>query len=123
MPNKVKVKPGRYRYQVWIIPPDDSRVSRTGEPLERFDPEHPQDWDYANVEPLSGREMMASTQVNAIEEYRVKMRFRPDITTRHQLVYEDNTATKRTLHITRPPIDVEGRGIELEIYCTTQAQG
>lgn len=122
MPNKVKVKPGRYRHRVWVVPHDDASVERTGEPLERFDPEHA-DWDYGNIEPLSGRELMSSTQVNAIEEFRVEMRYRGDITARHQLIYETTAGNKQTLHITRPPIDVEGRGIKLEIYCTSQAQG
>jgi len=122
MPNKVKVKPGRYRHRVWVVPPDDANVARTGEPLERFDPEHA-DWDYASVEPLNGREMMSSTQVNAIEEFLVKMRYRPDLTARHQLIYETSSGAKQKLHITRPPIDVESRGIELEVFCTSQAQG
>jgi head-tail adaptor len=122
MPNKVKVKAGRYRHRVWVVPPDDANVSRTGEPLERFDPEHA-DWDYACVEALTGRELMASTQMAAIEEFRVKMRWRDDITDRHQIIWENNAGVKQTLHITRPPIDIETRGIELEIFCTSKSQG
>lgn len=124
MPNKVKVKPGRYTHIVWIIPPNDSKVERTGEPLENFDPEHPADWDYAQIEPISSRELMNSNQVNGIVEYRVKMRYRADINTRYQLHTRDEEGkTLLKLHITHPPIDIESRGIELDILCTTQAPG
>ena len=70
-----------------------------------------------SIEPLSGAELIRAQQAQSDVTHRVKMRFRPGITTQHWIEYPDAlTAGVVTLGIISV-LNVRGRGRELELMC------
>lgn len=70
---------------------------------------------WASVEPLKGREFIEASQVQSNLSHRVRMRYRPGVTTSHRLVHNG-----RALNIVSVA-NLEERNIELEIMCMEAA--
>ena len=90
-----------------------SRDSNTGEPSET--------WStlgkaWAEVKPLSGRELFAAQQVEAQVTHQVTMRYRDDVMPDMRISHNS-----RVLNI-EIPINVGERGRELQHLCTEVAQ-
>lgn len=67
----------------------------------------------AEIEPASGREIMAGQAVNAAISHAISIRYRPGITAAMRVVYQG-----RAFSIDAPPIDVGMRHRELRLLCS-----
>lgn len=65
---------------------------------------------WADVEDLTGRELIRGGVASGEITTRITCRWRPDINATMRALHRD-----RTLEIVAPPIDAEGRGRQLEI--------
>lgn len=66
----------------------------------------------AAVLPLTGREFYAAQQVNAEITYKVRLRYRADVTSGCRLVWRS-----QVLEVVGPPVNVESRNRELVLNC------
>jgi SPP1 family predicted phage head-tail adaptor len=66
---------------------------------------------WASVEPLSGRELFLVQQYSSEITHRVRIRYYPGLTPRHQIVFGSRTFNIISI------INKEERNIELELLC------
>jgi SPP1 family predicted phage head-tail adaptor len=71
----------------------------------------------ANVEPLAGRDLQYAQQIEPRASYRVRIRFRADLSSAQTLTYHDNRRGDRLFEIVAPPLDVGERHWDLELLC------
>ena len=70
---------------------DSGEVTKTWSTVTRW---------WASIEPLSGREYMATMQARSESLVRIRMRYYPALTTQHRIVFEDERAdVARTFEI------------------------
>lgn len=70
----------------------------------------------ASVLPLGGSEQRVGAQQQAIADWEVRMRWRGDVTADMRIIHEG-----RTLNISRPPFNPDGRRRELVCQCKEAA--
>jgi SPP1 family predicted phage head-tail adaptor len=66
---------------------------------------------WGSIEPLSGRELFAAQQVNALISARIRIRYRDDVNARMRVVHEAKSYDIQSV------IDPETRHVELELMC------
>lgn len=98
---------GAMRHRVTLQRPSAELDSR-GQPVEWMDVATV----WAAVEPLRGREFWAAQQVNAEQTVRIRIRYRPGVTSDMRVLYGS-----RILLLVAPPIDAEERHVELQLLC------
>ena len=67
---------------------------------------------WANIEPVSGRELLAADQMQATSRVRVRMRYLPGLTNECRIYWPNHTLEVNEI------VDVESRGVEYELLCT-----
>lgn len=100
---------GIYRELIKVQQRDTTARNQYGEPIEK--------WDEilttrASYEPLYGREFFSAEQVSSQVEVRFRIRYREGIKREHRILYRGVY-----YEILYEPIDIEGRHVELWIYC------
>lgn len=102
------MRAGRLRHRVEVQAPVDVRDD-VGGVTKDFETIATR---WAQVSPLSAREMWASEQVDSDVTHKVRMRWTDDLTTDYRLIYDD-----RILNIMHPPIVKDERRVEIEVLC------
>lgn len=74
---------------------------------------------WASVEPVSGRELFASGQVQANVTHRALIRHREAVTAKNRLVWVTSKPAGQVLNIVAAPPDV-GAGNSIEIMCVRE---
>ncbi|WP_366923873.1 phage head closure protein [Metallumcola ferriviriculae] len=72
---------------------------------------------WANVSPVSGKEYFASQQLSAEITTKIMMRYRPGITPKMRVIFDD-----RIFEIISV-INLESQNIELNLMCKEEVQG
>lgn len=70
---------------------------------------------WASIEPLSGREFIEAAQVEATITHTIRMRYRPDVTTRHRILHDSRAFNVEVV------MNPEQRNITLELMCREAA--
>lgn len=68
---------------------------------------------WADIQPLSGRELEIAQAMNAEITHQVTVRYREGITAAMRIVYQG-----RFFNITSPPLDVDMRHKEMQLMCS-----
>lgn len=68
---------------------------------------------WADIQPLSGRELEIAQAINAEVSHQVTIRHREGITAAMRIVYQG-----RYFNITSPPLDVDMRHKEIQLMCS-----
>lgn len=71
---------------------------------------------YAEILPLSGREMLAAQRIQSELDTNIRIRYRADVATTDRVVYGSTT-----YEVSAPPINTSGRSIELILPCKVVA--
>jgi SPP1 family predicted phage head-tail adaptor len=71
----------------------------------------------AQVEPLAGRDLQYAQQIEPRATYRIRLRFRPDLTSAQTVTYHDNRRGDRRFEIVAPPLDLGERHWDHELLC------
>lgn len=106
------MRAGRLRHRVTIQSFTTIRDAG-GQPIEAWSDV---DTVWADVSPISGRELVAAGAVSAEATIRVWMRFRRDVSAASRLLCLNGPFKGLTLDITGPPIP-DGKCTRLEILC------
>lgn len=80
---------------------------------------------WGSVEPLQGRELFEAQQIQSRVTVRIRMRHYAGLTAAHRLCRitedTDGNVTVRGTYNIEAILDVESRGIEMEVLCTEAA--
>lgn len=107
---------GRLRDRVVLTDqPRPQSVNELGEPIPA-DVVTSAVW--AEVVPLSGRELQLAQQTAGEQLWRITIRWRPGVTERMKVLYGT-----RTLNINAPPKDPDGKRVSLILTCAEQQKG
>jgi SPP1 family predicted phage head-tail adaptor len=107
---------GRMRHRVTIQRVDESTRDVAGAVVPAW---VAVDTVWASVEPVSGREIFASGQVQANVTHRVVIRHREDVTAKNRLVWVTSKPAGQVLNIVAAPPEV-GCGNSIEIMCVRE---
>lgn len=106
------MRAGALRHRVTLLQPTQTRGSTFGDVQKSF-ASAGQVW--AAMEPLRGRELLAAQQLNS--EARVRFRVRRSSVTAPVTATWRVDWGGRIFDIVEPPVDPDGRGVELRLIC------
>lgn len=102
------MRAGPMRHRVEIRLKDESQTDRIGGQVVQF---RTVGTAFVQITPISGRERLQGAQLDAETTHRVWMRYRSDLTPKHQLRYGSRQFNIRSI------INRDERGAMLELLC------
>lgn len=107
------IRAGKLRHKVTLLQAVDSITDKGDDEITYDEAGAIQLW--ANIEPLTGRELQFAMQVRADVTHKIELRYRGTINHRSKLRWVDGGGNTREFHL-GPNVDPELRGIKSMFY-------